>query len=176
MEWIRLDCTNKKKAGPKALPSPRSPLNCAAKRPFGGDIPETALVQLRSLQPDQFSLHECPESFAPTGSRLGTSEPRASTSRLVLRRVRIRRGSGIGLIAKPKRGSSPKLHRTRLPGQPSLSRFRWGSFERWTERRIGEALPKPSRQRTALDLPCPAAGETILPKESACDSHASRLA
>ena len=48
----------KKKAGHKALPSPNSRCLIAAKRPFGGNIPEISAVQIRSLLSNRLDFHE----------------------------------------------------------------------------------------------------------------------
>ena len=118
---------------------PLDPRLCSAvRRSFGGNIPEITSVQYGSLRSNRFDFLEDHASLPKPGpkpeSKLKITRLRASTSRLVLRRVRKRRESGNGLNARPKVTAS-----LRPPGTPvfplcsRLMRFRLDECERWTQ-------------------------------------------
>ena len=93
-------------------------------------------IWISPIEPLRFPRRPCvlAKTWAETRVKAEITRLRASTSRLVLRRVRKRRESGNGLNARPKATASHRPPDTRVfPLCSRLMRFRLDECERWTQ-------------------------------------------
>ena len=134
-------------------------------------IPETEHdpIQITPIR-TAFSLYESQMSPPHLGQGFEHLSHGRLTARLVLRRVRVRRGSGTGLSPNLIAATPLWSQRCRLPGQSSLC------VSAGAHSTAGQSTGSAKYCLTVLGkgrsrtLPCPLAGETTLPKETALDN------